>query len=594
MKLLITYLIFLCSISIFSPAFSQRWSYASLSKGKIGMSAGVIGDKIMFFSGETWVFGGQLVNEAELFNIHTGQSVIIPIDVSAARSGAAAATVGTKLIFAGGDNGWATNRVDIYDTLTETWSTSQLSLDRYFIAPVSLFDKAVFAGGASKSVNRFVSNVDIYDLLSDSWSVNHLPPYLGTTQFTANRSKIGAIAYGNKLYFAGGMGGDSENDACRYIHVFDPANNTWLTTLSLSNYKANICTGAYKGKIYFAGGRVTYYNSISQDYEGYPSDSMNVYDTLTGNMSTTKIPRLLYSYPSSDPAKRPWIASVQAGCKLFLIPQQTSYAGIDGQPDTIAIYDMARNSWVFEALPHQRSGVTAAACKNKVYFAGGASLTQLGVIKSDIDIYTLSPIIKTAVNNVFTGSHNFGFTEENATKQVTLQISNEGDYDLLFDPAVTYTLTGDLAAFSIDAAALPGVSDTLAPAETISIPVTFHPAAAGIYTASLTLHSNDPLTPVHTFQLSGTATEATAVRNTAAAAFINLYPNPATGTISIENTGTQVFTQLEIINPEGMTLKRETVTGALTTTDVSAIPPGMYFVRVSNDTTFTVMKLVKE
>ncbi|WP_081428651.1 T9SS type A sorting domain-containing protein [Cytophaga hutchinsonii] len=77
-------------------------------------------------------------------------------------------------------------------------------------------------------------------------------------------------------------------------------------------------------------------------------------------------------------------------------------------------------------------------------------------------------------------------------------------------------------------------------------------------------------------------------------AFITLYPNPATGTVSIENTGTQVFTQLEIINPEGMTLKKETVTGALTTTDVSAFPPGMYFVRLTNDAAFTVMKLVKE
>ena len=592
MKLLITYLIFLYSISIFSPAFSQRWSHASLMKGKVGMSAGAIGDKIMFFSGDTYVYPSvNLVNEAELFDIRTGQGTLMQLDAGAARGYASAGSIGTKLIFAGGDNGWATNRVDIYDTLTGTWSTAQLSLDRYFMSAVSIHNKALFAGGSSKTVNRSVSNVDIYDGQTGLWSTAFLPLYSGAGGSTAYRRNIGGIGYGSKAYFAGGVEGTYEDDACNMVSVFDAATNSWLPSLPLSNRKTDICTGAYNGKVYFAGGTVFNLEPNSGPPFIYPSDSMNVYDTLSGTMTTLKIPRLLH-YNDVD-GKRPWVKSVQAGCKLFLVPQPSTYP--IGSPDTIAIYDMARDSWAFEALPHPRTNVTAAACKNKVYFAGGSNPTMPDkFFKSDIDIYTLSPVIQTAVNNVFTGSHNFGFTEENATKQVTLQISNEGDYDLLFDPAVTYTLTGDLAAFSIDAAALPGVSDTLAPAETISIPVTFHPAAAGIYTASLTINSNDPLTPAHTFQLSGTATAATAVRNAAAAAFITLYPNPATGTVSIENTGTQVFTHLEIINPAGMTLKKENVTGAVTTTDISAFPPGMYFVRLTNDTVFTVLKLVKE
>ncbi len=587
--------LFFLLVSVASPAFSQRWSYASLSKGKVGMSAGVIGDKIMFFSGSTWIFGGQtLLPEAELFDIRTGQSQFISLDPAAKRNIASAATVGSKLIFAGGDYGWPTDRVDIYDTLTGTWSTAQLSLDRYFIAPVSISNKALFAGGSSRTVDRNVSNVDIYNLLTDSWSYVQLPAYQGADGLTPYRRNIGGIGYGSKAYFAGGVEGINEDDACNMVSVLDAASNTWLPSLTLSNRKTDICTGAYNGKVYFAGGSVRYYESQSGDYFNYPSDSMNVYDTLTGTMSTVKIPRLLYSYAGNNPALRPWDRCVQAGCKLFMIPQSTSYAGANGKPDTIAIYDMARNTWAFEALPHPRSGVTAAACKNKVYFAGGGSITQLGDFKSDIDIYTLSPVLKTAVDNVFTNSFDMGSIEEHATKQVTLQISNEGDYDLLFDPAATYTLSGDLAAFSIDPLALPGLADTLAPAAVISIPVEFHPASTGTYSATLTISSNDPLTPVHSFQISGTATQAMSVLNAVAASYIKLYPNPAKGTVSIENSGTQVFTTLEIINPQGMVMKQQTVQDASTTADVSALTPGMYFVRLSNNTTFTVVKLVKE
>ncbi len=574
------------------PAFSQRWSYTSLSKGKLGMSAGVIGDKIMFFAGSTYVYPSvNLVNEAELFDIRTGQSVFMQLDPAAGRDNSCATSVGSKLIFAGGDNGWATNRVDIYDTLTGTWSTTQLSLDRYFIAPVSIHNKALFAGGSSKTVNRNASNVDIYNLLTDSWSYIQLPAYHASTELTPYRRNIGGIGYGSKAYFAGGVAGVYEDDACNMVSVLDAASNTWLPSLPLSNRKSDICTGAYNGKVYFASGSVRYYEPQSGNYFNYPSDSMNVYDTLSGAMSTVKIPRLLYYNPVDG--KRPWVKSVQAGCKLFLIPQPATYP--NGSPDTIAIYDMARNTWAFEALPHPRTNITAAACKNKVYFAGGSNPTMPDIyFKSDIDIYTLSPVLKTAVDNVFTNSFDMGSIEEHATKQVTLQISNEGDYDLLFDPAATYTLSGDLAAFSIDPLALPGLADTLAPAAVISIPVEFHPASTGSYSATLTISSNDPLTPVHSFQISGTATQTMSVLNAVSASYIKLYPNPAKGTVSIENNGTQVFTTLEIINPQGMVVKQQTVQDSSATADVSALTPGMYFVRLSNSTSFTVVKLIKE
>ena len=571
-----------------------RWTHTTLSEGKVGMGTAALGDKIIFFSGSRLIGGTtrELVAEAELFNVHTGEKQILPINSASARIAASGVSVGSKFIFAGGDNGWATDKVDIYDTLTQLWSTAQLSLDRYFISAVSLNGKALFAGGSSKTEDRPVSNVDIYAYATDSWSVINLPQY----ENTPYRRNIGGIAYGNNAYFAGGVQGVYEDDNCKYVSVFNAQTNTWLSSISLSNKKTDICTGVYSGKIYFAGGTVLYHDEAF-NYTGYPSDTMNVYDTLTGSMDAVKIPKLLYTYASQFPNKRPWVRSVQAGCKMFLIPELAPFGGVDGVADTIAIYDMARNVWTFEALPNPRTTITPIACLNKVYFAGGQNVIGNYNFRDDIDIYNLYPVLKTSVNNSFANTYDFGTIENNTHKQIAIKVSNEGDYDLLFDATATYTLTGDLSVFSIDPSTLPGLSDTLAPAKIISIPVLFQPLNSGNYNAVLTIKSNDPAMPVYSFHVSGSSSAdvpTAVISNVPAVSYIKLYPNPSKGIVTIENMGEQNLTRAEIINPQGRLLKEIQLTGTETTVDVSDLKQGIYFVRLTDDKSFAVVKLVRD
>ena len=75
---------------------------------------------------------------------------LVPVGViSEARIGMAVASVGNKILFAGGVDhlGTRSSRVDIYDRANNSWSVAELCTGRYAMAAVSAGDKIFFAGG---------------------------------------------------------------------------------------------------------------------------------------------------------------------------------------------------------------------------------------------------------------------------------------------------------------------------------------------------------------------------------------------------------------------------------------------------------------
>lgn len=82
----------------------------------------------------------------------------------------AVATVGTKILFAGGHwtldcpDCWGSSRVDVYDTVTRRWTIAELSQGRFGIAAVTVGNKVFFAGGESgdgTSNDKLYATVDI-------------------------------------------------------------------------------------------------------------------------------------------------------------------------------------------------------------------------------------------------------------------------------------------------------------------------------------------------------------------------------------------------------------------------------------------------
>jgi hypothetical protein len=75
---------------------------------------------------------------------------------------------------------------------------------------------------------------------------------------------------------------------------------------------------------------------------------------------------------------------------------------------------------------------------------------------------------------------------------------------------------------------------------------------------------------------------------------ISIFPNPAIDKITIETSGVVKESYLEIVNIEGQKLMTSQITQSQTQIDISSLPSGVYFVRLTNDKTVELGKFVKQ
>jgi photosystem II stability/assembly factor-like uncharacterized protein len=73
-----------------------------------------------------------------------------------------------------------------------------------------------------------------------------------------------------------------------------------------------------------------------------------------------------------------------------------------------------------------------------------------------------------------------------------------------------------------------------------------------------------------------------------------IYPNPSSNEITVETSSTPAISQLSIMNLDGQQLITHQITQPKTQLDISSLPSGVYFVRLTNDRTVEVRKFVKE
>jgi hypothetical protein len=75
---------------------------------------------------------------------------------------------------------------------------------------------------------------------------------------------------------------------------------------------------------------------------------------------------------------------------------------------------------------------------------------------------------------------------------------------------------------------------------------------------------------------------------------LSLYPNPADEKITIETSGVTKESNLSIVNIEGQEVLTRQITELKTQLDISSLPSGVYFIRVTNERTVEVGKFVKK
>jgi hypothetical protein len=73
----------------------------------------------------------------------------------------------------------------------------------------------------------------------------------------------------------------------------------------------------------------------------------------------------------------------------------------------------------------------------------------------------------------------------------------------------------------------------------------------------------------------------------------SLYPNPTSNLVTIETAVAPVISQLSIMNLNGQAVLTHQISEPKTTIDISNLPSGVYFVRVTNERTVEVGKFVK-
>jgi N-acetylneuraminic acid mutarotase len=265
--LTLVFLFFL--VFIFSyPSYGQDWVDSNLSEAKIWIGGTSHGSKI-------YLGGGQLCNnvataKVEIYDARTDQWDASH-SLSAARGAPAVVACGDKILFAGGMKYNAAGAtfysiVEIFDPSNNGWSQAGLSVPR-LTTGVSNGSKAIFAGGlidyeaGASSIFETTNVVDIYDSVTNSWTTDTL---------SEARDAFNAVVVGDLAIIAGGFNGQKVTNK---VDIYHFSTGQW-TTDTLSVPRGNMSSTVVGTKAYFAGG-VTQNSLNSNVIDIYDSETGN-------------------------------------------------------------------------------------------------------------------------------------------------------------------------------------------------------------------------------------------------------------------------------------------------------------------------------
>ena len=238
--------------------------------------------------------------------------------------------------------------------------------------------------------------MQIYDPATNTWTTGAPMPF-------AAGSSSSALING-QVYVAGGIIGTSTtNQAARY----DPATNTWTTLAAMKQGRNHAAAATDGSKLYVFGGRGPGSGDGNSVADGF--DTVQVYDPAT-NTWTSSLDAGSTLAPL--PQKRGGMGkAVYYNDEFYVIGGETSTGGgatASGVYDRVDIYNAATNKWRLGVpMPTARHGIfpllaTTAQAGTRIYVAGGG--TQAGASASTIlETYLLPPTARDLVGAVEPG-----------------------------------------------------------------------------------------------------------------------------------------------------------------------------------------------
>ena len=252
---------------------SDQFGVSFLSQARSGIGANSVDSKIFFAGGQILLPGSVDNGFSAVVDIFDASTNLLPRSVAALsvpRALPAVGSAGHVIAFGGGivagDPYANSNVVDIYNNGNNTWSTSQLSTGRGFLAAAGWGTKILFGGGVDITTTIPTDVVDIYDINSATWTISKL---------SQARSHLAAASTCNKIFFAGGVLANAT--ASDRVDIYDVPSGTW-STAQLSEARIDLFGVAAGNRIFFGGG----YKDIALN----PSTTVDVYDISSGTWST--------------------------------------------------------------------------------------------------------------------------------------------------------------------------------------------------------------------------------------------------------------------------------------------------------------------
>ena len=236
-----------------------------------------------------------------------------------------------------------TDSVDVYDALSDTWTTAQLSAPRYGIATAVVGTKAILAGGCIRGSHRCdqsSDHVDIYDASTKRWRSTTLPQ---------PRYYLGAVTVGAEALFYGETDPDNCNPSDS-VDIYNVTTDTWISA-KLSVARCEIAVISVGSKAIFAGGGIA-----CQACE-HPLDVVDIYESTTGAWSSTHLSEARVN-----------VRAVNVGRTVFL-----AGGGLapNGSPSsTVDIYDSVSGAWSTGEMSNPRNWFWPIVVHNKVVFTG--------------------------------------------------------------------------------------------------------------------------------------------------------------------------------------------------------------------------------
>ena len=246
--------------------------------------------------------------------------------------------VNEKIYCIGGmiSSGSFTNKVEVYDPVTNTWETKAPMPTARAVVGTIVFDEKIYCIGGTNGT--ILNKVEVYDPATNTWETKASMP-------TA-RSGLAVSEINRKIYCIGGYNGSSRVTT---VEVYDPATNTWETKTSMPTPRNGLAGAVIDGKIYIAGGHT---NSGR-------TNILEVYNSETDSWETK----------ASMPTSRMDYALSVVNRKLYYIGGSESSSS---RSSKVEVYNPTTNTWETKTpMFAARSGMGCAAINGKIYCFGG-------------------------------------------------------------------------------------------------------------------------------------------------------------------------------------------------------------------------------